>query len=444
MLFRKKNNKIILIGLNHISLTLARRLSKNHDVIIYYQQSRLPYGNINMDALIEKIDGSVLSLLQEKAVEQVNCIVALTDDDQYNLFLTSIAKDLGIARTVAMVQQIDYLELRTMADLIFNPHQLIIDQISNKIKETRLLNIRNFIPGQVDISELMVTNKGLFSYQKIKNIILDEGLIIALNRGNKMMLPSPELQLYPGDKVFILFRKNMMANFFKIFKRYQGKKRLFILGGTGLALTMLRVWENIFEPIIVVERSLEKCNQLAALLEKIIVLHGEGIDLQMLREEGLDHTSNFLAVDLDDYSNLLSGFGAEKIGCNNVITLLNNPNLKHIGSLLGLANILSLPDLLAEYIIKFISSGQGFNKYVLGDQIYTTEIKIAADSRLLDQKISEIKLPSGIKIGIIKRDNKIVIPRGDVIIKTNDLLFIFFYHEHEAEIYNIFNSRYKY
>lgn len=441
MLFQTKANRIILLGLNEISINLARKLSLKDDVVILDNKSELEYNTPEADVIIENFEEGLISTLNNLQINNTACFLAVTEDDEYNLFVADLGKKLGAKRAAAMVHNFDYAVMKSDIDLIFNPHQIFIDQISSSIRDIRLLNIKNLIPGKVNISKLIVKDEDPFSYLRTKDLDLEEGLIIAVQQGNRIILPEPDLKLFPGDQLYILFKRGMVSSLLKIFKKYKPKKRLFILGGGDLGLMMINCWENMFEPIIVIEPDLEQCNLLAGKLEKILIIHGEGTDLQLLKEEGLDKSSVFLAISRDDLQNLLSSFGAKNIGCNKVITLLYHSAYKDMAGLLNLDNVFSLPDLVADYVINFIRTGLKLNKYILGDDIYTTQITVGEDTLLVNRKIADLQLPRGILIGVIIRENEVIIPGGDTYLLPGDNLIIFFYRKLEDRIYNIFKSR---
>ncbi len=436
MFFRSYSKKIIILGFNNLSLFLSKELSKNYDIVLLDKD--IEYENHEMDVIIENYEEDLLTTLRNYDIEKSDYLFALSDNTEFNLFVAQLAKNLGVTRTSALVKETEYLNIQTNIDLIFNPMQILVDYISNVLKETRLRHIKNLIPGKVNITKLNITNEDPFSYIKIKNLDLKESLIIAIRRKDKMYLPDPDMQLLPGDGLYIIYKQGMIKHILKKFSLYKQKKSLFIVGGNEPCLTIINKWSNFFEPIIVIEPELGLCNELAAKLERVLILNGEGTDIRLLKEEGLASSSIFLSLSNYDYSNLLSSFCANQIGCKQVITLLNNDKYNEIGNLLGLENVFTVPKIILNYLLGFLTSGWKLNKLILEEEIYTSQVTISNKSRARSKRIKELKLPKGILIGTVLRENNVIIPDGELTLLEKDILLIIFSRKYENYIYNIF------
>jgi trk system potassium uptake protein TrkA len=233
--------------------------------------------------------------------------------------------------------------------------------------------------------------------------------------------------------------KRGLNDWLEIFSfRQMAKRKLFILGGKDLGLFLINYWRNIFKPIVIIEPSLQQCNILASKLERPLILHGEGTELQLIKQEGLNKSSIFLAASSDDLQNLVSGFGAQKLGCRTVVSLINESIHKEIANLLNLNNIIFIPELVSDYVLNFLQTEQKLNKYILGNQIYTSKIILNDNFLAVNKKIKELKLPAGIIIGIIIRDGNTIIPDGDNKLISGYKLIIFFEKRLESKIKHIF------
>jgi len=428
LLFRKKEEKTILLGLNEISICLARKISLQKDVIILEENNRSKeqYFIPEADVIIEELQNGLFSTLKDHQINNAGYFMALTEDDEYNLFAAELSKKLGVDKAIALIHNYDYTEYKSEIDLIFDPYQIFIDQMCTRIKDTGLMNIKNIIPGRLNISKIMVKDKDPYSYQKIKGVNLKEGIVIAVQQGKIVQLSAPDLRLLPGNSLFILHKRGLINMLFK--------KKLFIFGGSPLGLRLIKYWKGVFEQVIIIESNLKRCEQLAIELENNLILHGEGTDLQLLKEEGLGKNSVFLAVSQDDPQNLLSSFSAQKTGCNTVITLLTRHRYIDIANMMGLDHVLSLPDLVSNLILDFIKTGLKMNRFILGDEIYTMQISVKKKST-----IAKLNLPTGLLIGVIMRDKEIIIPDDNVSILPEDNLLVFYDRKNEPVLRNIFH-----
>ncbi len=438
MLFKAKDNKVIILGINEFTISLANNLSKNHEVIML-DKDELD-NNYNVDAIIGKIERDLLTTLKEYKVKDISLFIAMTKNEEYNLFATQLAGEYGAENTIAMVFNPQYVNISSV-NYIFSPYQLIINMTNSLVKETRLRNIKNLIPGKVSVTDFIVNTNDSFVNTRVKNFKLKDSKIIAVKRNGNTITPYADMKLLPSDIIYVLYKKGMVSNIIKqLWKKGKINKRVFIIGGNELAFIQAQYWYNIFNSVIVIESNLEKCNSLAERCDNILILHGEGIERNLLLDEGLTNDSIILAFDDNDFHNILTSYSAKKFGCKRVITLLNNNRYKEIASTLGLDNIISIPEIVSKHLLSHNKSKSNINKHFLGDDVYTSKILLNKKSLIVNKKISEISNKKNIIIGVVIRNNKAIIPEDDFIVKEADTIFIFFNKNMEIELYNIFRK----
>ncbi len=147
-----------------------------------------------------------------------------------------------------------------------------------------------------------------------------------------------------------------------------------------------------------------------------------------------------MAFDNNDFHNLLSSYSAKKYGCKRVITLLNNYRYNEMANILGLDNIILMPEIVSRHLISHNKSRSIINKHFLGDDVYTSKILVGKKSFIVDKKVSEIINRKNIIVGVIIRNHKVIIPDDDFLIKEDDIVFIFFNKNMETKLYNIFRN----
>ncbi|MFW6015746.1 MAG: TrkA C-terminal domain-containing protein [bacterium] len=434
MLLKSKVDKVIILGINDLSLHFAKKINDKKNVVLLDNNSDFPVENI--DVIQSDIKYDLYNSLIEYDIAHTDLFIAMTDNEEYNLFSTSLAAELGVENTISMVYSNNYINM-SAADYIFNPYQLILNRISSFIQKTRLKNIKKIIPGKVNITEFTVKNNDKFSYKKIKEFKIDDSIIICIKKGKKILIPSGEERIYPGDIVYLLYREGIVRHILNyLLKRRKTSKDVFIIGGNDLGLLQALDWRDIYN-IIIIEADKNKCNQLAEKTDKFMILHGEGVDANLLKDEGINKSSIFLSLDNNDLHNLLSSYTADNIGCDEVITLLNHNGYQEIAHLLGLNKLILLPELITKHILLYLKAGHKLNKYIIRDKIYTTRLRIKKNSNIVNKHISDLNLLQ-IVIGVIIRNNKVIIPSGKSVLKEDDEIMVFYSSDLEKDLNVIF------
>lgn len=419
---------MIILGINEFSITLARKYSHNYDIVIIKRDESID--ELEIDAIIAPMDTDITGTLLKDSI-----FMALTENEEYNLFASSLAGEYGARKTIAFVYNPDYLSLSS-ADYIISPRQILYDRINCMIKEIKLRNISNLIHGKINVIEYTLEKGDPCVHKKAKDIELKDGMIFSINRSNKTILPNEDIELLAGDRLYILYRKGMFSNIFKqLFASGRIRKKVFIIGGNEILAENLK---NIYSSVIIIETDISICHRLARKSEGIIILNGKGTEKNLLLNEGIDENSIFLAVDRDDYHNLLSSYQARSLGCNNIITVLNSEKNMEIAEILGLSNVISFPQLVTEHLSSCLKTASLDNKYFLFQDFFAAKIRIKADSSVVYHKIRKLNNNADFLIGVILRGRQLIFPDQDELIMPGDELLIFFYKNMEKRIYNIF------
>jgi len=171
----------------------------------------------------------------------------------------------------------------------------------------------------------------------------------------------------------------------------------------------------------------EAAERLAARLEGVTVLHGEGTDLKLLREEHVGEADAYLGLSDQDEVNLMSCQLARTLGCERTVALVQKPDYVSLYEQLGVSVAVSPRLLCANAILSTVRGGSVSRIATIEEgKAEVIELEIPAGSKLVGKTLKEARFPRGAVIGAIARDGgEIVIPRGDDVIEPLDDLVVF-------------------
>jgi trk system potassium uptake protein TrkA len=155
-------------------------------------------------------------------------------------------------------------------------------------------------------------------------------IVVGVRREGRLFVPEPEDQLYPGDDIYVFADADDVYRTMEIFgKDQQRSERFIIIGGgnVGRAIATRLEADDRRIRAKVIEKSREIAEEAADALERTIVLHGDGLDMNLLEEANIDRADAVLAMTDDDKTNLLSSARAKAVGVPLVISLVNDPSL---------------------------------------------------------------------------------------------------------------------
>ena len=201
-----------------------------------------------------------------------------------------------------------------------------------------------------------------------------------------------------------------------------------IIGGGNVGLMVAKGLENNSVKIHtkVIEANRDCAERIADQLERTIVLHGDGLDMDILEEANISKADAVLAVTDDDKTNLLACARAKALGCPMVVALINDPTLTTLLKPLNIDASVNPRATTVSSILRHVRHGRVKAVYSIGDaEAEVIEAQVMSTSPIVGLKIREVEWPNGSIIGAIQKSGKVLKPEGDTKIEEGDFVIIF-------------------
>lgn len=157
-------------------------------------------------ALIINGDGRDTQLLQEEGIKNTQAFVALTNNAETNILACLTAKRLGVRKTVAMVENVDYVSMAESLDIgtIINKKAIAASHIYQIMLDAKVMNMRFIMTANADVAEFVAQAGSRVTKKPVKDLGLPkEATIGGLVRGDEGMLVSGHTQIQAGDIVMV-------------------------------------------------------------------------------------------------------------------------------------------------------------------------------------------------------------------------------------------------
>lgn len=174
------------------------------------------------DTLVINGDGRDLSLLTEEGIRNTQAFVALTSNAETNILACLTAKRLGVRKTVAVVENIDYVNMAESLDIgtIINKKIIAASHIYQMLLDTNVENIKFLPTANADVAELQPQEGSKITQKPVKDIGLPRGITIGgLVRNNIGMLVSGNTQIEAGDTVVVFCHDVDMRKIERLFNK---------------------------------------------------------------------------------------------------------------------------------------------------------------------------------------------------------------------------------
>ncbi|WP_408956020.1 Trk system potassium transporter TrkA [Natroniella sp. ANB-PHB2] len=216
--YSEDKEKIVLVGEGEINYQLAKFFAPQSVVTIIEENLKKceKLADNLEDVLVLQGAGTDVDLLKEEGVAKADAFVAVTDDDEANLVMSVLAQKLGVKRSIAVVDKINYSYLTEFLsiDNIICPSLITIDTILDYLHQGQVGGMITF-GGQVKFSKVTYGRQRSI---KIKDLKLPADLIVGLvYRGKKVIIPRGNTRLECKDEllIFSLATNETVESYFK-------------------------------------------------------------------------------------------------------------------------------------------------------------------------------------------------------------------------------------
>jgi len=175
-------------------------------------------------------------------------------------------------------------------------------------------------------------------------------------------------------------------------------------------------------------------------LNNTIVINGDGLDEDVLKEANIEEAETILSLTNDDEDNIMVCVLAEKYNPNKrTIALVNKQNYSLLQTSLKIDDLVDPRLTTVSTILKHVHKGTIETVYTLLDGEYEfIEAEILETSELISKSIKDSNLPKEIRIGAVVRDKDVIIPKSDFKFEKKDLVVFLSKREHLEKVESLF------
>ncbi len=451
---------IIVCGAGKVGFSISKQLSSQGHSVTVIDQSSDDIKKINDTLEVKGIVGraTLPSVLENAGAEKTDMIIAVTRNDETNMVVCQLASSLfNISKKIARIRTKDFLEGKW--NKLYNKSNIPIDVIiSPEIEVAKSLYRRLEAPGALDnvpfannkikMLEISVEKNCPIKDIPLKNLTTKfpnfKANIVGAVRKDKFMFLKKNDKMIEGDSIYVVVSSEDLNEIIKAFGHQEKiASKILIIGGGNIGLHLAKMLETNLENarVKIIEKNKQRAEEIATELSSSIVINGDALDDDILKEANLEETETVLALTNDDENNIMACVLAEKNGPGKrTIAIVNKSNYSLLQSSLNIDDLVDPRMTTVSRIMEHVHKGTIATVYSLLDGEYEfIEAKIPEKSDLLNKNIKDSNLPENIRIGAVVRKNKVIIPRSNFSFEKNDLIVCLAKREHLKEIEEIFS-----
>lgn len=434
---------IIIIGCGSVGRTLAEKLNADGNDVTVVDKSAEKVKTITSRCDIMGIvgNGATHTVQREAGIATADLLIAVTNSDELNLLCCIVAKKEGNCHTIARVKNPDYskdapyLKEQLGLAMVINPEYAAAEEIARVLRFPAAIKIEPFAKGKVELVKFKLQKDSPLIGLTVKEMATrypSDLLVCTIERGGEAQIVNGDSRFEEKDVVSIVATPKNASDFFaKIAYKGHSIKNALVVGGGVITHYLCEILERTNIRLRIIEKDLKICEELSAEWEKYDVIHGDSADRELLMEEGIATAGAFVALANLDEENILLSVFAKSAGCQKLVTKINRVDYDHVLDQLELDTTICPKNITSDMILRYVRAMKnkvGSNVEtmynIIQGQVEASEFIVKENSPIAGKPLAELTFKKNVLIACITRENQVIIPRGQDVIKAGDAVVI--------------------
>lgn len=430
--------RIVIAGAGAVGTHLAKMLSVENENVVLLDESEEKLGKLESLFDLQTIvgDPTKISALKSAGVDHAELFVAVTPHESRNITSCVLAHYLGAAKTVARIDNYEYLMPKHKeyfkslgVDSLIYPEQLAAEEIATNIRYSWMRQMLEFGDGALVMVGVKVRDNASILNIPFKELVRDIPYhIVAIQRGDETIIPRGNDVILPEDLVCFMTTHDQIPYIRKITgkEEFNEVRNIIMMGGSRIAVRTTKLIPDGIK-VKIIENDLARCHKLLELVEdNVLVINGDARDLELLSSEGIDHTDVFMALSDNSEMNILACLAAKRAGVLRTVSEVENIDYISMAEGLDIGSVINKKKLAASTIFQMmLKTDVSSVKCLTFIQAVVAEFPVNVECYMTRKPVKDLGLPAGANIGGLIRNGKGMNVTGNTMIQVGDHVIIF-------------------
>jgi trk system potassium uptake protein TrkA len=442
--------RIFIVGAGEVGIHIASSLVlEGHDLVIIERDAKKVAAlQSSMDLLAIHGDGCNPRLLKRHGIASADLLFAVSNNDAVNILASITARSIGAKKAVVRIGNPDMgknpLVRKDDGIVPLYPERLVAEEIAGLTKVPGAGKARTFGDGKLVLLQASPSISAPIYGRRIKDIAGPVGWILAgIHRASGTVIPRGDTKLRPGDLLYVVGPAESSADYLESIGISSEKIDHVVIAGAGhvgAELARLLIHQKI--RVTVIQRGRERAFDFAARIPEAMVLEGNAIDAEMLKEAGVADADYFVAATQDDENNLLASLLAREVGAEKVVALYHRPEFLSLMQAVKIDVPLSPRMMIAGTILRMVHRQEIISMdLVEGGDAEVVEFRVPEKARVLKRKLADLRFPRAAIVATVLRGDHNFVPGGDFHFEVGDRALVFTLAEALPDLEKLFRGR---
>ena len=444
---------VVIAGGGDIGALIAQSLHHEHDVVVLDPDPNVVERMADLDVRVLSGNATDPEVLREAGVDHADAFIATTNSDEVNLIASMLAKGLGAEQSLTFLGKAYYVEvltdprtmeiLGTRIDRVFWPQRALAREVLEVVLLPKALDTEMLAGGRLRLVEYMVDAESRYAHRLLTDLEWPRGVaLLGVLRGGQFVTPRDEdfrdLVLEVGDHLVFVATRGAFPVLHSLFAGTDRVRRVFIVGGGTVGYMIAKRLSESRIEVVLVEQDPKRCAFISESLSGVLVIAGDGTDLKLLEQEGLEHADALVAVTDNDEKNLLVSLLAKQMGVEKVVTRVSRSETRSLFERVGVDIPLTPRQAAVRAVLAYLAPEGVERLALIEDSVEVIEVR--APRALEGKRIGDLELPPHTIVVAVIRDERVVLADGDTRIRAGDELILLADRDEVSRVAGIFRG----
>ena len=431
--------KIVIAGAGEVGSHLGKLLSKEEQDIVLIDRDGDKLAKLDANYNLMTMVGSPTSFRDLRAAGAGECdlYIAVTPFENTNLISCQIAKSLGAAKTVARIDNYEFLHPDNKlfftglgVDHLIYPEVLAAQEIITALTRPWVRNWFELHDGELIVIGVKLRENASLIGRKLKEITYNQHNyhVSAIKRRHETIIPRGDDEIREGDILYFTTTRPYIDEIRTICgKREYRIRKVMVMGGGRIAVRLVHLaagrWDFTImdDDMDVCRRLPEKCSGCG-----VNIIHGDARNSDVLTEENIASMDAFVALTDFSETNILACLTAKEFHVSKTVAEVENIQFISEAEELNIGTIINKKLLASSKIFELLlAADESTSKFLALADAEVAEIDARPGSKITRAPVMELKLSRDMTIAGLIRDGKGMLVSGRTQIMAGDHVLVF-------------------
>ncbi len=429
--------KIIIAGAGEVGTHLAKMLAyEDQDIILIdNDQQKLDAIDANYNLMTWNGSTSSFETLRDVGVADADLYIAVTPYETRNVTACAIAKRLGAKKTVARIDNYEFLLPKNSSvikslgvDSLIYPENLGALEIGMALEHNWARYWGELHDGSLLLIGVKVREGSPLVDCMLKDLPISHHFfhVCAIKRNHETIIPKGNDAILRNDIVYIITTEEYVEDVREICGKVQRNiKKVLIMGGSRVAVRFAMHFSDRYH-IKIIDNNRENCEAIAVKLPDCEIVCGDGRDIEVLKENSIFQYDAFLALTDSSETNILSCLTAKEFGVPKTVADVENLQFISQAENLNIGSTINKKLIASSRIFKIMLDADESNAKCLAlADAEVAEMQVRPGAKITHHVVKDLRLPYGMTLAAVIHNDEVSLVNGNTQIEADDHVVVF-------------------